>query len=293
MTELYKKYRPAKLVEMVGQDTIIESVREMILKESLPRALLLSGPSGCGKTTMARILRKALKCSEMDFTEMNSADDRGVEAIRKIRSRMNLAPIQGKCRIWLLDECHSMTAVAQQALLKILEDTPSHVYFFLCTTDPQKLIKTIRTRCTELRFQSISPEDASQLISDIAEKEEKNPPSDSVIEAITEVSGGSARKILVLLEQILWIQDEEKQLEIIYQSRDQQAGEFIGKLLMNSKTKWKDLMSAVDRAADQDVESLRRGILGYAYAVLKKGKSPRAYKIIESCRDNWFDSGKA
>ena len=242
---------------------------------------------------MARILRKALKCSEMDFTEMNSADDRGVEAIRKIRSRMNLAPIQGKCRIWLLDECHSMTAVAQQALLKILEDTPSHVYFFLCTTDPQKLIKTIRTRCTELRFQSISPEDASQLISDIAEKEEKNPPSDSVIEAITEVSGGSARKILVLLEQILWIQDEEKQLEIIYQSRDQQAGEFIGKLLMNSKTKWKDLMSAVDRAADQDVESLRRGILGYAYAVLKKGKSPRAYKIIESCRDNWFDSGKA
>src|SRR5690606_3369465 len=108
----------------------------------IPHAMLFTGPSGCGKTTLARILRVKLRCSDNDFQEINAADFRGIDSIRSMRQQVGAAPLGGDSRIWLIDEAHSMTADAQNAFLKLLEDTPRHVYFFLATTDPQKLKKT-------------------------------------------------------------------------------------------------------------------------------------------------------
>ena len=155
--ELYKKYRPKNFKRIVGQPTITEQLTSMTRSNQFPHSSLFSGPSGCGKTTLARIMRNKLDCGDQDFQEVNCADFRGIDMVRDIRNRMNLAPIGGECRVWLIDEAHQLSSQAQNAFLKILEDTPSHVYFMLATTDPQKLIPTIRTRCAEFKVSSLNP----------------------------------------------------------------------------------------------------------------------------------------
>ena len=158
MHELYKKYRPDGYGDLVGQAPAVKVLRGL-LKKGLPHAMLLTGPSGCGKTTVARIIKNKLQCQDSDFVELNSASDRGIDVIRGIDGRMRLGGLLGGPRIWLFDECHRLTKDAQEAMLKYLEDTPSHVYFLLATTEPDKLITAIRTRCTEVRFAAIGHEE--------------------------------------------------------------------------------------------------------------------------------------
>jgi len=107
--ELYKKYRPKKLGNIVGQSNAVNILQSFIDEGKIPHSLLFSGPSGCGKTTFARIIKRKLKCGDYDFTELNCADARGIDMTREIRSRLNQSPISGKCRVWLLDECHKLT----------------------------------------------------------------------------------------------------------------------------------------------------------------------------------------
>ena len=137
-TELYRKYRPTSFKQVVGQEEAIRTLTELGKRKAIPHAILFTGPSGVGKTTLARILQRKLKCVGNDFVEMNAANDRGVGIIRSIQNKVGLAPMLGSCRIWLMDEAHQLTSDAQSAFLKLLEDTPSHVYFMLATTDPQK-----------------------------------------------------------------------------------------------------------------------------------------------------------
>ncbi len=131
MTELYKKHRPKEFKKMVGNVSTVQTLVNMIKRDTLPHTILFHGPSGCGKTTLARILKNQLDCSDVDFKELNCSDHRGVDTIREITRTMNMAPTGGKVRIWLLDEVHQMTKDAQNAALKIFEDTPNHVYFLL------------------------------------------------------------------------------------------------------------------------------------------------------------------
>ena len=150
MTELYKRFRPKSLDAVVGNGGTVAALQKFLKKGNLPHTILFKGPSGCGKTTLARILAKELGCGVLDLREYNSADFRGIDTIRDISRIMTNAPAAGNCRVFILDEAHQLSKDAQNAALKILEDTPKHVYFFICTTDPQKLIATIRSRCTEM-----------------------------------------------------------------------------------------------------------------------------------------------
>ena len=134
-SELYKKYRPSSLKGIIGNEATVRTLANMLERKTLPHTLLLQGPSGCGKTTLARILQAQLSCSEMDFcrAELLRFQRRG----HHTGNCKTDAPCSdgGMARIWLLDEVHQMTKDAQNAALKILEDTPNHVfYFFLCTT---------------------------------------------------------------------------------------------------------------------------------------------------------------
>jgi len=291
MNELYKKYRPTKLDRIVGQPTAVAVLKSLVSKNKIPHALLLTGPSGCGKTTIARIIRKKLNCSKFDFTEIDGADKNGVDDIRQIKTRMRAAPLGGDSRVWLIDESHKMSPQAQDAFLKSLEDTPSHVYFILATTDPQKLKPTIRTRCTEIIVRSLSNKSLNKLLAYVCDKEDIEV-SEEVIDKIIEYSNGSARKALVLLNQIVVLEDEEEMLEAIKATSVEEQGKLIAKALLNSRTKWTEMAIILKKTMNEEPESIRWMILGYARNVMLSGGklTSRAYLITEAFRDNFYDS---
>lgn len=288
--ELYRKHRPKSFKKVRGQESAVTMLQSMLERGKVPHTLLFSGPSGCGKTTLARIMQSKLDISDTDFQEINCADFRGVDMVREIRDRMGLAPIGGKARGYLIDEAHKLTGDAQNAFLKILEDTPSHVYFFIATTEPTKLLPTIRTRSTEVKLKAFAEQTLSELLTEVASREEITLPQ-SVQDALVEHSEGSARKALVLLHQIAGISDEKEMLAAVETSDSKtQAIELARNLLKGSP--WK-VISAILKDLDDEPESLRRMILGYAGSVLLNSANPRAMAIIDCFERNFFDSGKA
>lgn len=292
MTELYKKHRPTDFDSVVGQPSL-KILKSMLKKNELPHSILLTGSSGCGKTTVARILRTKLDCGKEDFHEVNCADFRGIDMVRDIRSRMNLAPMNGSTRCWLIDEAHQLSSQAQNAFLKILEDTPKHVYFFLATTDPNKLLKTIRTRCSSFKMETLKPKSAVALLETVMEKEQIEI-DDEVIDAVVNLGDGSPRQLLVLLDSIKHLDDEEEQLQLIYKSETKKEAIEIARTLMKPKPIWSEVASVL-KTVQEEPESIRWMMLSYANSVLLKGgrKARHAYIIIDAFRDNFYDSKKA
>jgi DNA polymerase III subunit gamma/tau len=287
--ELYLKHRPAKFSEIVGQEEIVKTIKDLAIRDEIPHAILLSGPSGTGKTTIARILRKALRCSDTDFIEMNSADIRGIDNIRSISQQMGTAAIGGRSRIWLIDEAHGLTPQAQDAFLKTLEDTPSHVYFILSTTNPSKLRKTIITRCTEFKLKLLNDDEISDLVAIVAKKEGL-PLHQSVKSKIIEVAEGSGRKALVLLNTIMGCDTAEEQIDAIEKTSTTKQAIEICRALMRPDTKWNE-MATILRSVEEEPETIRRIILGYCKAVLLKTSNATAASIIEEFRDPLYDIG--
>lgn len=291
--ELYKKYRPKDLKEIVGQDSAVNILKKYIKTGNIPHAILLTGPSGCGKTTIARILRKILNCSKQDFNEINGADTRGIDTIREIRMRMNQAPIKGSCRIWLIDECSKLSNDAQTSFLKMLEDTPNHVYFILATTDPQKLLKTIKTRCTEIPVKPISTLHLEKLIKNILKKEGKTQFPEEVIEKIIDNSFNSARQALVLLDKVIDMDNEVEMLNIIQnQSMEVQAYSLVEALLYSARPSWNEIVKILKELEGEDVEGIRYLVLACCRNMLyKTGPSQeKAYKLLQLFKNNFYDS---
>ena len=202
---LHLKYRPKNFSEFVGNPGTVEALETVLAKpkNEIPHAFLFCGPSGCGKTTLARIVKNELGCSNEDFIEIDSGDFRGIDTIRDIRQNMVFRPLSGGIRVWLLDECHQLSKDAQNAFLKALEDTPEHVYFLLATTEPEKLLKTIRTRCARFDVHPLSERMMVRHLRKITEKEGKKVPNE-VLSQIASDSLGSVRQALVILDKIFW-----------------------------------------------------------------------------------------
>ena len=304
--ELYKKHRPQSFKEVVGQDAAIKSLIEMGKRKAIPHCILLTGPSGVGKTTIARILRKKLGCGDLDYREMNASSkgSRGIDAVAQIQSIMYLSPISGRCRVWVIDEAHQLTGDAQNSLLKTLEDTPSHCYFMLSTTDPQKLKKTIVTRSHEVKLGLLSRKDLIRVVEDVfaAEttgRQDENGNdlkgfSDEVLDKLVDCAEGSARKALVILHSIFGIEDEEEQLEAISKGDFREQAIKVARLLIKPKVRWKEVAEVL-RNVDEEPEQMRWMILGYCISILLKGGplAERAATIIDRFQDNFYDSKQA
>lgn len=287
--ELYKKYRPKTLAGVVGNETTVNLLRNMLEKGTIPHTILLQGASGCGKTTLARILQRSLECSELDFIELNCSDFRGVDTIRDIAKQMHFSPTGGKCRIWLLDEVHQMTKDAQNAALKILEDTPSHVYFLLCTTDPQKLISTIRNRCCQLSVELLSEASLRKLLDRVLKKEEVDLKED-LLDMIIDASAGSARKALVILDSVLNLPEEEREAAIKNDPEEKEVIELCRALIKGES--WSRIASLL-KLIKAEPEAVRYFVLGYARTCLLNSKNARAAAIIDAFSCNFYDSKEA
>lgn len=290
--ELYKKYRPRNFKEVVGQKEVVKQLVSMGKREQFPHASLFSGPSGCGKTTLARIIRDKLDCGDHDFAEVNCADFRGIDMVRDIRGRMNLAPMSGETRVWLIDEAHQLSSQAQNAFLKILEDTPAHVYFMLATTDPQKLLNTIRTRCTHFKVNSLTSSQAEELIEKVSSREEIKLEED-VVDELIKHGEGSPRKLLVMLDAVRHLEEAEA-IKTLKNTEAKTEAIQICRVLINPRSTWGD-MTQVLKKVEEEPESIRWMVLGYMNNVMLKGGKTigRAYIAIEAFREPFYNTKKA
>lgn len=294
-TELYKKIRPQSFDEMIGNEHTIESLKTMIANDKLPHTILFSGPSGTGKTTIARILAQELGCTESDIQELNMShqDLRGIGGANEITSSIGFKSLSGQKRVLILDEVDNMTSDAQKLMKKPLEDTPSHIYFFLCTTRPEKIIRDIITRSTHIELEAIDRRTLGRYLKTVTLKETGKELLNSVSLKIAEKAEGSVRKALVFLEQVLTVDTEEGQLELIKKitlDEDVDAIELC-RALMN-KARWEQVSDILQRIKAEP-EQVRQLILAYFNKVLLSNGSPRAGEILLTFQEPLYNWGKA
>jgi len=291
---IYRKYRPQEFSEMIGNRDEIESLELTLNRENRPHVYLFHGVSGGGKTTAARIVAKHLGADEISISEINSSSNRGIDTARQIIEQMRSIPFGG-VQVYIIDEIHQTSKDFQNALLKPLEDTPDYVYFFLCTTNPEKLILPLRTRCSEFKFPALDKKNIVRLLKRINREEEKLV-EDDVMEEIAIWAEGSPRKALVLYEKIMEI-SSEKALKVLEKGiTDEEDGQTIElcRALLNKSATWGSICEVIKNMNDSDYEKVRYAVLGYMGNTLLSGKeNNRAAVALESFQEPWYNSGKA
>ncbi|MCK5613655.1 DNA polymerase III subunit gamma/tau, partial [Candidatus Pacearchaeota archaeon] len=259
---LYLKYRPQNFKTIVGQDHITSTLTNAIKYDSLTHAYLFCGPRGTGKTSLARIIAKSLNCTNLqeqtepcdecenckailsgrlvDLIEIDAASNRGIDEIRELREKILFAPTQGKRKIYIIDEVHMLTKEAFNALLKTLEEPPSHAYFILATTEAHKIPETIISRCQQFNFKRITTDSIVKRLEEIA-VEEKVQAEPDALKLIAKMASGGLRDAIGLFEQM------NMDSSIIYQEVVNNLG-LAGHLLIESFFKAlseKDIQGAI------------------------------------------------
>lgn len=290
---LYSTLRPKSFDEIVGNSATVESLKNIVkMKPSLrPHTFLFTGTRGTGKTTSARILVKEFGCASIDLMELNGADNRGIDDARRVINVAHVSPMGGDCRIFIYDEYHKATGDNMNALLKIIEDVPKSTYFIFCSTEPDKILKTIKNRCTIYRFELLSERDMEELITTILDKLDKSIP-DNVYWKIIDASEGCPRQAIVLLEQVLTVESEQSQLDILKKAQIEHEVVDLCRILLKGGN-WKQVVTIYKGLPDVEPEQVRRAINGYMKNVLLNNGSPRAAVIISYLEDNLFNSGEA
>lgn len=199
---LYRKYRPQSFADVRDQNHIVKVLEGAIKKGQIPHAILFSGTRGTGKTTLARLFAAAIGTKDLDLYEIDAASNRGIDDIRELKEAVHTLPYESKHKVYIIDEVHMLTKEAFNALLKTLEEPPAHVVFILATTEEEKLLDTILSRCQVFRMHSPSRAVLAETVTDVAKKEGFTLNTDAA-DLIATAADGSFRDALGVMQKVI------------------------------------------------------------------------------------------
>jgi DNA polymerase III subunit gamma/tau len=308
---LYRKYRPQSFGEVVGQEAVVRTLENAIDRGQVRQAYLFAGPRGTGKTSLARILAKAMNCVEgptktpdgtcnscrtiaagtsLDVIEMDAASQRGIDDIREIREHVILQPVEGRYKVYILDEAHQLTDAAFNALLKLIEEPPPHLVFVFCTTDLGKMLPTVRSRCQTFMFARPRLPELTRLLRHIADGESIDAP-DAALALVARSARGSFRDAVSTLDQLAAATDGRVTVQAVLQllgAVEEEALFRICDLIVDRDTA--GLLHFVEELADQgqDLARLVNDLLEHLRHLLlvqHMGEVPDSLPVTDETRD--------
>lgn len=307
MTALAARLRPATFDDVLGHEAVVKAVQKLLAKppEERPRCFTFVGAPGGGKTTLARLIAEHLvsdaECRDMDVDEIDAASYSGADDTRALRERVQNRPMSGGNRVVIMDEAHRLSATAKDVLLKIMEDSPKHLYWIICTSEGNKLPDSIKRRGAFFELKPVGPREIKGLLAKTARKEGIFLP-EAVRDRIIDAAEGSPGMALMYLETVGAMCREDMSTAEIAEAASQitqgagDAGS-LPKLLLDGASKGEIIQCiAALKAGGKDAEGTRRGVLGYMESAVLgnwyKGGKERPLEIMEVfCAGNTFDSG--
>jgi len=269
------KYRPKSFDEFFGNESTVKSLKGLLEREDRPHTYLFTGPSGTGKTTLARIIAKELGCHDSEFFELNAANTRGIETVRDVIDTSLYVPLVGKCKVYLFDEVHGLTPVAQEALFKLAEEPPRYVYLIFCTTNPEKLEVPLKRRCQAFPLNPLDEDTIKAHIVRVLDQEGAELPPE-IFQLLIKASDGITRTALLLLQKIIKVGkgEQEKLLlsgtkEVIPKDRIISLCRILMResLRVEHDTRWEDVKEILKKL-NSSSEEIRKLITEYMAEVL-------------------------
>ena len=289
-TDLAVRVRPKTIDEIWGNEQTKESIKNLLNKENKPQVYLFSGHFGSGKSTFSRVLAHELGADDASIEEYNCSDNTGVDFARGLieDSQYSLSDT----KVVILDEFHQCTNAAQNCLLKLFEDVPTGVYYICCTTAPEKVIPTIKSRCIHYTVSPINVDEMPKYLRRVC-KAEGIDASIEVLEAIAEKVEGVPRDALKLLDKVAGL-EEDKALQIINETTTGEAEDPDIRSICQELLKggsWKTIAANLKNIKSSDAEGTRRMIAGYMSAVILNSANAKAACVLSYFTDNFYDSG--
>ena len=291
--EFHLKYRPSNWDEVLGHKAALSSIQNALVKKSA-RTFLLTGGSGIGKTTIARLIAKEVGCSSSDIIEIDGATNTGIDDMRAVIERLQYKSLSGNARTVIVDECGAISKAAFQSMLKSLEEPPSDIYWVLCTTEPDRVPKNIRTRCLQYDLRPISMETILVLLETVVRKE-KLSVKDEILELIIEAAEGSPRQALVFLAECAELKDAGSARSLLKTVGESKEAIDLCRMLLSVASgkgvPW-SVVAKLIRAVESPPETTRIIVLRYMAAVVLSGspdKSGPAADILDAFATPFLD----